>query len=172
MADARTTAAYQAQRYEFTSRRDGLAQAARLAWRTDAFHAQVLHRVATWARARRVPAVPWLADRWALATAQVAIGPDVVIAPGLYLAHGQVRIEGSTAIGPNVCIFPWATLGPAEPGGPSPTVGPGASIGTGSQVLGGVRLGPRAFVGANAVVVEDVPAGATAVGVPARIVQG
>ena len=104
---------------------------------------------------------------------QVAIGDPVVIAPGLYLFHGQVVIDGMTTIGPGAQIAPFVTIGlqagSFEAGSfAGPTIGSNVQIGTGAKVLGDVRVGNGAVVGANAVVVDDVPPRSTVVGVPAR----
>jgi serine O-acetyltransferase len=82
-----------------------------------------------------------------------------------------VVIHPQAVIGRDVHILPQVVIGGAgkeKPG--APVIGDGATIGTGAKVLGGIRIGRGAHVGANAVVLRDVPDGATAVGIPARIV--
>jgi serine O-acetyltransferase len=104
-------------------------------------------------------------------TAQVSIGDPVVMQPGVYIVHGQVVADGLVEIQSGAVLFPFVTLGLIGPDIVGPTIGPGAQIGSGARVLGRVRVGADARIGANAVVLEDVPDGATAVGVPARIVR-
>jgi serine O-acetyltransferase len=168
-ADARTTAAYRGERFRFRSRTDLVCQCVRLMIVSDAFLAQTCYRVKARLQSLGVPLLPRLAHRAAMVLGQVAIGDPVVIAPGLYLLHGQVVIDGFTEIGPNALIAPFVTIGLRQGRYDGPVIGAGVSIGTGAKVLGHVHVGDRAEIGANAVVITDVPAGATAVGVPARV---
>jgi serine O-acetyltransferase len=103
-----------------------------------------------------------------MATAQVSIGDPVVVAPGVYIVHGSVVLDGLVEIETGVVISPFVTIGLRAGDVTGPTVERYASIGTGAKLIGPVRIGERAIVGAGAVVVDDVPAGATVVGVPAR----
>ena len=98
------------------------------------------------------------------------------IGPGLFFPHTQGTVIGAWSIGANATIFQGVTLGAreidfsyGEEG--RPTVGDDVTIGSGAKVLGGVTLGNRARIGANAVVVDHVPQGTLAVGIPARIIQ-
>ena len=169
VADTRVTAAYRGERYEFRSRRDAAWQCLRLMVVTDAFLAQVCYRCKARLQALRIPVLPRLAHRAAMVLGQVAIGDPVVIAPGLYLLHGQVVIDGLTEIGPGARIAPFVTIGLQAGSFDGPSIGGNVSIGTGAKVLGAIRVGNGATIGANAVVVRDVPPRATAVGVPARV---
>jgi len=168
-ADARMTAAYRGRRFNFRSRADLLVQTARLAVVSDALVAQLCYRVRTRLLARGVPVLPRLLHQAAMVSAQVCIGDPVVIAPGLYLLHGQVVIDGFTEIGPRARIAPFVTIGLREGQLDGPTIGSDVFIGTGAKILGPVRIGDRARIGANAVVLTDVPADATATGVPAKV---
>src|SRR5262245_33422723 len=94
VADARVTAAHRGERFEFRSRLDGLAQALRLVFVTDAFLAQALYRMKARCQALHLPVLPRLAHRMAIITGQVSIGDPVVVHPGIYLPHGQVVIDG------------------------------------------------------------------------------
>ncbi|MGQ0832867.1 MAG: serine O-acetyltransferase [Microthrixaceae bacterium] len=167
--DARTTAAYRGERFEFRSRLDALCQILRLMVVTDAFLAQACYRLKARLQALGVPGLPRLAHRAAMALGQVAIGDPVIIEPGLYLLHGQVVIDGLTEVGANVLIAPFVTVGLRDDSLHGPVIESGVSIGTGAKVLGRVRIGRRASIGANAVVITDIPAGATAVGIPATV---
>lgn len=98
------------------------------------------------------------------------------IAPGLVLPHTQGTVIGAFSIGANATIFHGVTLGAREldmafTEQARPAVGAGVVIGAGAKILGGVRLGDRCRVGANAVVLESIPDGAVAVGVPARVIS-
>ena len=106
-----------------------------------------------------------------MALAQVSIGDPVVVAPGVYIVHGQVVADGLVEIESGVALFPWVTLGLRAGEVRGATIERDASIGTGAKVIGPVRVGRRAKVGANAVVVNDVAPGTTVVGAPARPVE-
>ena len=138
---------------------------------TDAFAAQVLYRAKAALQAKGVPVLPRIAHRLAMAIAQVCIGDPVVVEAGVYLPHGQVVIDGLVTIGSGSVVFPWVTIGLLAGNIHGATIEHDVHIGTGSKVLGPVRLGDGAQIGANSVVLDDVPAGATAVGAPARVVS-
>jgi serine O-acetyltransferase len=168
LADARVTAEHRGERADFRGRLDALAQIVRLCVVTDAFLAQVLYRAKASLQARGVPLLPRLAHRLAMVSAQVSIGDPVVVHPGVYIIHGQVVLDGLVEIGTGVTIAPWVTIGLRAGDVQGPTIEEGVQIGTGAKVIGSVRVGAEARIGANAVVTEDVPAGVTAVGAPAK----
>jgi len=88
---------------------------------------------------------------------------------GLSIPHPNgIVIHPGSRVGPNCMIFQQVTLGMSHGG--VPQIGGHVDIGAGAKVLGAIHIGDHARIGANAVVTCDVPAGATAVGVPARIV--
>jgi serine O-acetyltransferase len=140
----------------------------RLVFVSDAFGALVLYRVKAACQRRGIPVVPRVMHRLAISWAQLSIGDPVVVAPGVILPHGHVVIDGITEIGSGVRLRPFVTIGLKEGVITGPTVRDGASIGTGAKVIGPVTIGKHAIVGANAVVVHDVAAATTVVGVPAR----
>ena len=168
LADARATAAFRGERHEFRSRRDAAAQMLRLAVVSDAFLGQAFYRVGSALRRRRVPVLPAVCRRLAIASAAIYVDERAVLHPGVYVVHGQVVVEGPVVIHPGVAISPAVTIAAERPG-ERIVIGPGASLGTGSRVLGAVTVGARARIGAGAVVLEDVPEGATAVGIPAVV---
>lgn len=96
------------------------------------------------------------------------------IGNGLRMSHPvSIVIGGSTTIGENVTVLQGVTLGQTNksPNGKNPCICDGASIFAGAVIIGGIRVGKNAFVGANSVVLQDVPDNATAVGIPARIIK-
>lgn len=133
----------------------------------------LVYRFQAWARSYHIPLLPMVCRRITMILASVAIGDRVEIGPGLLLAHGNVIIDGDTHIGPLCSISPFVTIG-LNTGGPDPsyvgaTLGRFVFIGTGAKILGAIRIGDNVRIGANAVVLTDVPDNSTAVGVPARI---
>jgi len=169
IADARITARFRGERSEFRSSLDAAVQILRLMLQADAFLAQVAYRAKARMQALGIPVLPRIAHRMAMVTAQVSIGDPVVVHPGIYIVHGQVVADGIAEIHSGAVLFPWITIGLIGPELTGPTIGPSAHVGTGARVLGKVHVGANARIGANAVVLEDVPDGATAVGIPARV---
>jgi serine O-acetyltransferase len=167
-ADARMTALHRQERFEFRGRTDTALQLIRLAWSTDAFLAQALYRGKARLQGLRVPIMPRILHALAMSIAQVVIGNSAVVAPGVHILHGHVVIDGVTRIETGVVIAPFVTIGLRAGNITGPTVESGVIIGTGAKLIGPIRVGAGARIGANAVVVSDVPPGATVVGVPAR----
>ena len=87
--------------------------------------------------------------------------------------QGAIVIHGNTVIGDDCILRQGVTIGNKELGQPddAPTLGHRVNVGSGAKVLGLIQIGDDASIGANAVVVKDVPPGATAVGIPAKIVN-
>ena len=101
----------------------------------------------------------------------IEIHPGATIGKGLCIDHGMGVVIGETAeIGDDVLIYHGVTLGGTgkDKGKRHPTIGNGVVIGAGAKVLGPIKVVDNAKIGANAVVVKDVPEGATAVGIPAK----
>jgi serine acetyltransferase len=114
-----------------------------------------------------------LCDIVSRALFRVQIGDRVTIGPGLMLTHGNVVIDGRTTIGSNCQINPWVTIGLSNSrkigfSVRGPTIGHNVHIGTGAKVLGPITIGDHVRIGANAVVLHDVPANTTVVGMPAK----
>ncbi|MGB2693807.1 MAG: DapH/DapD/GlmU-related protein [Dehalococcoidia bacterium] len=125
---------------------------------------------------RGVPLLPYFCEMLSIGLWRVSIGRHAVIGPGLIIPHGQVVIDGIVQIGRDCVINPWVTIGLSSSRsvgftGHGPTIGDRVFIGSGAKLLGPITVGDNARIGANAVVIDDVPAGATTVGVPARVVH-
>jgi len=104
----------------------------------------------------------------------IEIHPGAKIGKGLFIDHGMGVVIGETAeIGDNVTLFQGVTLGGTgkEKGKRHPTVHDNAVIGAGAKVLGSITIGKNARIGANAVVIREVPANSVVVGVPGRVVR-
>ncbi len=105
---------------------------------------------------------------------QMALDPSAEIGAGLYLGHsGGIHIHPEVVIGEDCDIAHHVTIG-ASAGGRNgvPTIGNGAYIGTGATVVGRINIGDGAKIAANTLVMISVPAGATVIGVPGRVVMG
>lgn len=133
-------------------------------------------RVAQRLHARGWPRIAKLVTLAAFVLFGLEFPARLEIGPGLVLPHTQGTILGAGRIGRNVTIYQQVTLGarladydydPAT----RPIVEDGVTITAGAKILGALTLGEGSIIGANAVVLESVPAHATAVGVPARIIQ-
>ena len=104
----------------------------------------------------------------------VEIHPGAVLGAGLFIDHATGVVIGETAeVGEDVTIFHGVTLGGTgvETGKRHPTVGDRVTIGAGAKVLGPIKLGDDSRIGANAVVVKEVPSSAVVVGVPGQIIS-
>lgn len=150
------------------TRRETLGYALWLCWRSEAFFALAAYRLRTQLRNDGVPILPQLLNRISVSSAQLSIGDPVVVHPGVYIAHGQIVMDGLVEVHTGAAIFPWVTMGLRAGNMYGPVIGKNARIGTGAKLIGPVKVGDNAEVGANAVVTRDVEPGATVVGVPAR----
>ncbi|MDO9280979.1 MAG: serine O-acetyltransferase [Methylotenera sp.] len=137
-------------------------------------HALLMHRLSHWL---------WKADffwlgrflshigRWLTG---IEIHPGATIGRRVFIDHGMGVVIGETAIiGDDCTLYHGVTLGGTSwnKGKRHPTLESGVVIGAGAKVLGPITIGENAKIGSNAVVVKDVPANATAVGIPARILE-
>ena len=107
-------------------------------------------------------------------TTGIEIHPGAKIGKDFFIDHGMGVVVGETAIiGDNVLLYQGVTLGGTglEKGKRHPTIGNNVVIGTGAKVLGNITVGDNSYIGANAVVIKDVPANSTVVGVPGRITK-
>src|SRR5574341_1375283 len=138
------------------------------------FHATLFHRFAHWLWGA---GLKWLArlvshiSRWLTG---IEIHPGATIQRRFFIDHGMGVVIGETAEIGDVCtLYHGVTLGGTSwtKGKRHPTLGKGVVVGAGAKILGPIVIGDGARVGSNAVVVKDVPPGATAIGIPARIIE-
>ncbi|WP_447553952.1 serine O-acetyltransferase [Vreelandella sp. EE22] len=137
-------------------------------------HALLLHRGAHWLWKKNLK---WLArsistfGRWLTG---IEIHPGATIGRRFFIDHGMGVVIGETAlVGDNVTLYQGVTLGGTSwnKGKRHPTLGDGVIVGAGAKILGPFTVGAGAKVGSNAVVTKEVPAGATVVGIPGKVVK-
>lgn len=137
-------------------------------------HAIWFHRLAHWLWRHDLKLLArWLSHLARLLTG-IEIHPGAVIGNGFFIDHGMGVVIGETAeVGHNVTLYHGVTLGGVswEKGKRHPTIGDCVVIGAGAKVLGPIAVGDHTRIGANSVVVKDVPAESVVVGVPGRMRQ-
>lgn len=134
-------------------------------------HALISYRVAHYLYSKKLFFMARLVSQLARFFTGIEIHPGAKIGKGLFIDHGMgVVIGETTEIGDNVTIYHGVTLGGTgkDKGKRHPTVGNDVVIGCGAKVLGPITIGDGAKIGANAVVLKDVPTGVTAVGKAAK----
>lgn len=136
----------------------------------------VLLRLAEFFHTRRLGVFAKLFSMLNVLVFGIEVSPQVQIGGGLFLPHTVGTVIGAERIGENCTILQGVTLGTSEPDmgftvSERPVIGNEVLIGAGAKVIGRVMVGDHARIGANAVVLRDVPAHALAVGVPATIVD-
>jgi len=137
-------------------------------------HAVLWHRVASALWQRRLFLLGRLVSNIGRWLTGIEIHPGAQIGRRVIIDHGMGVVIGETAVlGDDVYLYHQVTLGgtSSQRGKRHPTVGRNVIIGAGAKILGDILIGDDARVGANAVVVQDVAAGATVVGIPARPVE-
>jgi serine O-acetyltransferase len=138
------------------------------------FHALLFYRVAHWFWRKRVPFLPRALSQLARFLTGIEVHPGAAIGAGLFIDHGMgVVIGETTEIGNNVTLFQGVTLGGTgkQRGKRHPTVGSHVVVGAGAKVLGPITIGDYVKIGANSVVLQDVPDHSTVVGIPGKIVR-
>jgi serine O-acetyltransferase len=114
----------------------------------------------------------WLFFRLVETATGISLPLQARIGPGLRIFHfGQIFIHSQVVVGRNCTLRQGVTIGNLEKDGPVPVVDDDVEFGAYAHVLGGVRIGRGAKIGAMSVVLSDIPPGSTAVGNPARIIS-
>lgn len=138
-------------------------------------HALMFYRLAHFLQKRRLKLLARIISQMGRFFTGIEIHPSAKISAGIFIDHGMGVVIGATAIvEEGVIIYHGVTLGGTgkDRGAKRhPTVKKGAIIGSGAKILGNITVGENAKIGANAVVLCDVPNGATAVGIPAKTVK-
>jgi serine O-acetyltransferase len=136
---------------------------------TDGTPAMILYRLMQWSGRCRLIPLEMLFNKLNAVCCNCIIGRGAQFGPGLVLIHSTgIVINGAVRGGSNVHLEHQVTIGAERR--QSPVLGNDVFVGAGAKIIGPVRLGDGARIGANAVVLQDVPPHATAVGIPARVV--
>jgi serine O-acetyltransferase len=137
------------------------------------FHARQIHRLSHALYERRVPVVPRLVSHVGRFLTGIEIHPGARIGEGLFIDHGMGVVIGETAeIGNDCHLYQGVTLGGTSMRREKrhPTLADNVVVGAGADLIGAIYIGENARIGAGSVVVTNVPANATVVGVPGHIV--
>ncbi|BFU90103.1 MAG: Serine acetyltransferase [Nitrospira sp.] len=138
------------------------------------FHALLAYRITHWLKAHDIPILPRVISQLARWVTGVEIHPSAKIGTGFFIDHGMGVVIGETAeIGDYVTLFQGVTLGGTgkERGKRHPTLGNHVVVGAGAKILGGITIGDNVKIGANSVVLKNVAANSTVIGVPARVIK-
>lgn len=136
------------------------------------FQAVFLYRLTHGLYRHKIPVIGMILQRFCELWSGVSISPKAKIGPGLVLFHfGGIFINGAVVMGEHCCLHHDVTIGNKKPGGPCPKIGDRVMIGAGARLIGGLTVGSDVEIGANAVVLGDLPERAVAVGIPARVVR-
>ena len=137
------------------------------------FHARQLHRLAHTLHIAGVPLLPLVVAFFSRMITGIEIHPGVIIGEGLFIDHGMGLVIGETAIiGDDCHLNQGVTLGGTSNRREKrhPTLGNGVQVGAGAEIIGAVTIGDYARIGAGSVVVTNVPAYSTVVGVPGKVI--
>jgi serine O-acetyltransferase len=137
-------------------------------------HAVWGHRVSHWLWNRRAKVAARAFAELTRIVTGVEIHPGAVLGTGLFIDHATGVVIGETAeVGDDVTIYHGVTLGgiSTDPGKRHPTIGDRVIVGAGAKILGPIKIGDDSRIGANAVVVKEVPSSSVVVGVPGQIVS-
>ncbi|XVK30590.1 serine O-acetyltransferase [Pectinatus frisingensis] len=137
-------------------------------------HAIWMYRIAHWFFVRGFVVLPRAISNFARFLTGIEIHPGAKIGPGLFIDHGSGTVIGETAeIGRNVTLYQGVTLGGTgkEKGKRHPTIGNNVVVSSGAKILGSFSVGDHAKIGSGSVVLKEVPAYATVVGIPGRVVM-
>ena len=138
------------------------------------FHALTIHRISHKLWKYKLPVLPRLLSHISRILTGVEIHPGAKIGRGVFIDHGMGVVIGETSeIGNRCLLYQGVTLGGTgkESGKRHPTLEENVVIGAGAKVLGDIHVGTNTRIGAGSVVVKDVEANSTVVGVPGRVVQ-
>ena len=137
-------------------------------------HALIAHRIAHKLRYWKIPVIPRLISQTMRFFTGIEIHPGATLGHRVFIDHGMGIVIGETTIvGHDVLIYQGVTLGGTTMthGKRHPTIGNNVILGAGAKVLGNIEIGENSRVGAGSVVIDNVPADCTVVGIPGRVVH-
>ena len=150
-------------------------------WFNPAVWAIACYRMGNWLHVSRpfvliripMKLISFFANKWCEVFMEMCIDPHATIGPGLYIGHiGGVHINPGAVLGDNCDLAHRVTIGASSMGRlGSPVLGNDVYVGTGAALIGKIRIGDGAKIAANTLVMSNIPAGATVMGVPGRIVM-
>ena len=136
----------------------------------DGTFAMLCYRLMQASQRRRLVPLAMLFNKLNAFFGRCVIGRNAWFGPRFVLIHSYgIVINSAVRGGADLRLEHGVTIGAEK--GAAPVLGDGVFVGAGAKLLGGIRIGDRSKIGANAVVLSDVPAGATAVGIPAKVVR-
>ncbi|MCE5236767.1 MAG: serine O-acetyltransferase [Clostridiaceae bacterium] len=138
------------------------------------FRAVRSHRLAHFLHMHGLKLIARIFSQWSRAATGIEIHPAAILGDRVFIDHGMGVVIGETAVvGDDVTIYQGVTLGGTgkDTGKRHPTIGSHVTISSGAKVLGPFKVGDCSKIGAGAVVLKEVPVGATVVGVPGRVVK-
>ena len=137
-------------------------------------HARLAHMISHFLYKKNLLFLARLISQIARFLTGIEIHPGATLGAGILIDHGMGVVIGETAeLGDRITIYHGTTLGGTgkEKGKRHPTVGDNVVIGAGAKELGNIKIGSNSKIGANSVVLDDVPEGATVVGIPGKVVK-
>jgi len=137
---------------------------------SDGSTAQILYRAMRFCQTHSLKPLAFFLYRLNASVGHAVIGRGAEFGPGFVILHSfGIVINSSVRAGRNLVMEHGVTIGAEK--GESPVLGDNVFIGAGAKIIGAIRIGSDVKIGANAVVTKDLPNGATAVGVPARVIK-
>lgn len=137
-------------------------------------HAIWCHRINHWLWQRGAKLAARITAEITRILTGVEIHPGAVLGPGLFIDHATGVVIGETAeVGEDVTLYHGVTLGGSgrDTGKRHPTIGDRVTIGAGAKILGAIKVGDDSRIGANAVVVKEVPSSSVVIGVPGQVIS-
>ena len=137
-------------------------------------HAVINHKIANYFYKKKLFFMARLISQFGRLTTGIEIHPGATLGKRIFFDHGMGIVVGETAvIGDDCIIFHGVTLGgvSSDKVKRHPTVKNNVVIGAGAKILGNITIGENSKIGANAVVLKDIPADSVAVGIPSRVIQ-
>lgn len=136
------------------------------------FQVTLLYRISNYLYKKKIPFFHRLINAISRVLMSDDISYEAEIGPGLMIIHGfGIVIGANVTLGKNAYLLNNITIGSRNPGGNQPKIGDNVYIGVGARILGDITIGDNVKIGANTVVLNDVPSNCTVVGNPGRVVK-